>query len=372
MARRFYTHLDITGFALIGALMNPLSADPAGLGSADAGRVWYRTDTNRLMVWNGTAAIDFLSRTNHVGTQLASTISDLAATVKAYKLNEFGAAVADVSLGGYKLKDLATPTLSTDAVTKAYVDAIQDALTNGVVLKGAARVATATNTSISAPGGTLDGVSTGWVAGQHIVLLYGQTTPSQNGPWVWNGASTPMTRPSNWANGATATPGAFWAVTEGSNADLFALMTTDGTVTIGTTATAFIIRGNPASTLSSGYGTTVGAGRVDVNPGTGIVVPSTAGSAVAVDTSVVNIKKIGTIPAATSGAWSISGSTAVWNHGLGTLAVDVIVRAGTSPISGLAQGQQVELDVVATDVNNVTITLPAGPSANNWIAQASA
>ncbi|MER5671175.1 hypothetical protein [Pseudonocardia alni] len=369
MARRFYTHIDLTGFALIGALMNPVSADPSGLASSDAGRVWYRSDVNQLRFWNGTTAINVLDRAAQTGTQLASTISDLAATVKAYKLNEFGTPVADVAWGGYKITGLGAPTSAGDAVTKSYVDAIQDALTNGVVLKGAARVATATNTSISAPGSTIDGVT---MATDNVVLLYGQSTGSQNGPWLWKGASTAMVRPANWANGTTATPGAFWAVTEGTNADLFALMTTDGAVTIGTTATAFIIRGNPSTSLGNGYGTTVGSGRVDVNAGTGIVVPSTAGSAIAIDTAIVNQKRISVVPTATSGSWAVSGSTATYTHGLGTLAIDVVVRAGTSPYSGLVQGAQVEIDAVASDVNNVVLTLPAAPAANNWVIQVSA
>lgn len=38
MSRRMLTHLDLTGFALVGAMLDPRTSDPAGLGVSDAGR----------------------------------------------------------------------------------------------------------------------------------------------------------------------------------------------------------------------------------------------------------------------------------------------------------------------------------------------
>ena len=266
MARRFATSIDLTGFSLLGALLNPVSSDPAGLGTQDAGRVWFNTTTNKLMVWNGTAAIDFLARANHTGTQLASTISDLAATVKAYRLDEFAVPTVDVSLGGKKITNQADPTGPQDSATKNYVDTQLSGLSSGLVIKGSVRVATSTNVSTSAPGASIDGIT--MVAGDTILLM-GQTTASQNGPWVWNGAAAALTRPSNWANGATATPGAFWDVREGTNADLFALFTTDTAVTIGTTSATFIIRGNTGSSYTAGNGITLPGNAITVNPASG-------------------------------------------------------------------------------------------------------
>jgi hypothetical protein len=67
-------------------------------------------------------ATDPLARANHTGTQTASTISDLATTVKAYRLDEFAAPTASVSLNSQKITNLATPTANADASTKLYVD----------------------------------------------------------------------------------------------------------------------------------------------------------------------------------------------------------------------------------------------------------
>ena len=64
----------------------------------------------------------FLNRANHTGTQLANTISNLAATVLAYRLDQFAAPTAQVSLGTQKIVNLANGTLTADAVNKGQLD----------------------------------------------------------------------------------------------------------------------------------------------------------------------------------------------------------------------------------------------------------
>ena len=65
---------------------------------------------------------DPYARANHTGTQVASTISDLASTVKAYTLDEFADPAAAISMNSQKITTLATPTDNADAATKLYVD----------------------------------------------------------------------------------------------------------------------------------------------------------------------------------------------------------------------------------------------------------
>ena len=65
---------------------------------------------------------DPYARANHTGTQAASTISDLATTVKAYTLDEFADPAAAISMNSQKITTLATPTDNADAATKLYVD----------------------------------------------------------------------------------------------------------------------------------------------------------------------------------------------------------------------------------------------------------
>ena len=61
----------------------------------------------------------------------------------------------------------------------------------GLAWKDSVRVAASTNTTIASPGATIDGIT---MVANDRVLLRGQTTQSQNGIYIWNGAATPMTR----------------------------------------------------------------------------------------------------------------------------------------------------------------------------------
>jgi len=51
-----------------------------------------------------------------------SQISNFDASVKAYRLDQFAAPITSVSFGSQKITNLLTPTLTTDAATKGYVD----------------------------------------------------------------------------------------------------------------------------------------------------------------------------------------------------------------------------------------------------------
>jgi len=86
-----------------------------------------------------------------------------------------------------KVINLPTPTASGDAVPKSYVDSAIE----GLAWKDSARVSTQGNIDLSAPGATIDGIT---MSSGDRVLVRSQTTQSQNGIYVWNGASTSATR----------------------------------------------------------------------------------------------------------------------------------------------------------------------------------
>ena len=83
--------------------------------------------------------------------------------------------------------NLPSPVNSGDAATKGYADS----LFQQFQWKLACRTARATNTTVSSPGSVLAGVTMN--TGDRV-LLYGQTNASENGIYVWNGATVPMTR----------------------------------------------------------------------------------------------------------------------------------------------------------------------------------
>jgi hypothetical protein len=86
-----------------------------------------------------------------------------------------------------KVTNLPTPSASGDAASKSYVDS----LVEGLAWKDSCRVATQSNLNLASPGATIDGIT---MASQDRVLVRSQSTASENGIYVWNGASTPMTR----------------------------------------------------------------------------------------------------------------------------------------------------------------------------------
>ena len=86
-----------------------------------------------------------------------------------------------------KVINLPAPVNSGDAANKAYVDSAIE----GLAWKDSCRVGTQSNLNLSSPGATIDGVT---MASQDRVLVRNQTTQSQNGIYVWNGAAVAMTR----------------------------------------------------------------------------------------------------------------------------------------------------------------------------------
>jgi hypothetical protein len=74
---------------------------------------------------------DPYARANHTGTQTASTVSDFDTQVRTSRLDQMAAPTGSVSANSQKITNLGTPTTSTDASTKAYVDAQITALVGG-------------------------------------------------------------------------------------------------------------------------------------------------------------------------------------------------------------------------------------------------
>lgn len=353
--------LDFVGvFATRNRFEDPVSSDPTGLGSGDAGRVWFNSTSKKWKYWDGTAAIDVVARANHTGTQLASTISDFDSQVHTSRLDQLAVPTADLSINSHKLTNVTDPTNPQDASTKAYVDAALAGVASGQVTKGAVVCAATTNVSLSTPGATIDGVT---MSNPMTILLTGQTTGSQNGPYVWTGASTALTRATNWDTSGEAVLGSYWVVEQGSHADSYALLTNDTAITLGTTTPAFtFISGGTTYTGTAPI--VVSGGAISINQGSGI---TNSGGNLIVDTAVVGTKKTGVIPTATTGIVTVSGAVVTINHGLGNYAPSVTIAAYTSPYTGYSQGDIPLTGAVATDANNVQVTLPAAPASNNWV-----
>ena len=86
-----------------------------------------------------------------------------------------------------RIQNLPAATASGQPVT---YDQLNSAI-EGLAWKDSVRVASAANLTISGPGATIDGIT---MVVNDRVLAKDQTTGSQNGIYVWNGAAIPMTR----------------------------------------------------------------------------------------------------------------------------------------------------------------------------------
>ena len=86
-----------------------------------------------------------------------------------------------------KAINLPTPSASGDAASKSYVDS----LVEGLAWKDSCRVATQSNLNLASPGATIDGIT---MASQDRILVQSQSTASENGIYVWNGAAVAATR----------------------------------------------------------------------------------------------------------------------------------------------------------------------------------
>ena len=87
--------------------------------------------SNTAAISLGKLATDPLARANHTGTQTASTISNFDTQVRTSRLDQMAAPTAAVSANSQNITNLATPSISTDAATKGYVDTEINALIGG-------------------------------------------------------------------------------------------------------------------------------------------------------------------------------------------------------------------------------------------------
>jgi hypothetical protein len=171
---------------------------------------------------------------------------------------------AAISMGNYQINNLATPTASTDAATKAYVDQTAQGLTYKAPCHAATAGANLT-TAGSAPS-TLDGVA---LSLNDRVLVKDQTDATTNGIYVVStlGSGTNGT----WARSADANSstnlasGDFVLITAGTvNSDTGYVLATNGTITPGTTSQSWVLISGAGSytaqNINSG-GTGVFAGR---------------------------------------------------------------------------------------------------------------
>jgi hypothetical protein len=141
------------------------------------------------------------------------------------------------SMGGNLLTNVGTPSASTDAATKSYVDTAISNLSNLFDSKGSVRAASVANVTLSNPGtAVFDGVTL--TSGDRLFLRV-QTATAENGIYVFSGSGSALTRAVDM-DAWSEIPGALFAVEEGATyADTIWLCTANSGGTLGTTSIPF-------------------------------------------------------------------------------------------------------------------------------------
>ena len=221
---------DIDGGAIDGATIG---------GNTPAAGTFTTLTGNSLAVDNVSVDTNTISTTNSNGDLILSPNGTGTVTVPSGYKNRSG-------FGANSL------------VSKEYVDAVKV----GLDFKDSVRVASTANVTISGPGAAIDGVT---LSSGDRVLLKDQSTASQNGIYVFNGAASAMTRATDADADAEVTSGMFVFVEAGTvNADNGFVLTTDGTITVGSTSLAFA-QFSGAGQITAGDALTKTGNQLDVN-----------------------------------------------------------------------------------------------------------
>jgi hypothetical protein len=242
-----------------------------------------------------------------------------------------------------KVINVPSPSAAGDAVPKSYVDSAVE----GLAWKDSARVGTQSNINLASPGATIDGVT---MASQDRVLVRNQSTQSQNGIYVWNGASTALTRSLDASTFAELEQ-AIITVEEGTDAGTTWRQTqVNGTIDVSNVLfTSFAAAAPAASETTAGIAEL--ATQAEVDAGTD-------------DARIVTPLKLanwsGRLRKVSTSIGDGSATSYVVTHNLNTR--DVIIRV--FPNSG--EYDDVEVDVQRTSTTTATLVFATAPASNAY------
>jgi hypothetical protein len=363
MAQKFLTNIDLNKNQLINASFEVLATDP----STDLfdGRMYFNSADGVIKVYDSTAAawrkivagIGSAAGVISGGSQASSltivessgqiTITPNLATsasaglMTAADFTKLGNATSEATADRLVIRDgsgqakFGTPTDDAHAATKAYVDAAR----SGLDVKQSVRAATTAAVLLASGlenGDAIDGVT---LATGDRVLVKNQGTASENGIYVVQ-ASGAAVRATDFDGTGEVSGGAFTFVEEGTvNADSGWVVTSNGAITVGTDAIAWV-QFSGAGQITAGDGLTKTGNTINaVGTADRISVSSDAIDIASTYAGQNTITTLGTI------------TTGVWN------GTDVAVTDGGTG-SSTAAGARTNLGI-ATSAGTSTTSTPA-------------
>jgi len=367
MAQKFLTNLDLVQNQIQNASFEVLADDPA-TGNFD-GRLIYNSTEGVIKVydsgipgWRRHVMTISSGGAHSTGLTIVESNGDITITpnlatsasagfLSASDFTKLGDATADATAGKLVIRDnngnakVATPTDSAHIATKGYVDAARQ----GLDVKQSVRAATTTAVLLASDleaGDVLDGVT---LAANDRILVKDQggagVAHVDNGIYVVQASGAPV-RASD-ANGTVDTgelkPGAFTFVEEGTaNADKGFVVSTNGSITVGSTAIAWT-QFSGAGSFTAGDGLSQSGNTINVN----VVANRTAitGDAVDIASTYVGQASITTLGTITTGVWN-GTDVAVADGGTGAstaadartnLGIKTSATAATTSVSTLSR-----------------------------------
>lgn len=387
MATKFLTNIDLNQNQLIKSTFEKLSTDPSS--GLFEGWVYYNTTTHTLRIYDGGAWRTFLDGIATAGSSsVALTItesggqvtvtpnlatSSTAGVMSASDKTKLDDATSDATAGKLVIRDgsgnikVATPTEDAHAATKAYVDAAR----SGLDVKQSVRAATTAAVLLASGlenGDAIDGVT---LATGDRVLVKNQSTASENGIYVVQ-ASGAAVRATDFDGTGEVSGGAFTFVEEGTvNADSGWVVTSNGAITVGTDAIAWV-QFSGAGQITAGDGLTKTGNTINA-VGTADRITANADS-IDIASTYAGQSSITTLGTVTTGTWDATtvavtaGGTGVESftdngvvYGNGTSALDVtsagtehqVLRAGSGGVPAFGA---VDLSQTAATTNSLLIS----------------
>ena len=382
MAQKFLTNIDLNQNQLINASFEVVGTDPSS-GNFE-GRLIYQSTTDTIKVYangawrslphtivsgGGAGIAEALTVSESNGTitlTLAVADTDSAGLLPAAMWQMLTDATSDATASKLVKRDasgnakVATPTDAAHIATKGYVDSARQ----GLDVKASVRVATTAAINLASDleaGDTIDGVTL--VAGDRV-LVKNQGTASENGIYVAvaSGAASRSSDANGTADTGELTSGTFTFVEEGTvNFDSGFVISTDGTITVGTTGITWT-QFSGAGSFEAGDGLSKSGTQVNVN----VTSNRTAITADAIDISAnyVGQSSITTLGTITTGVWN-GTDVAVEDGGTGAsdaasartnLGIKTTAGAVTTSTSALARIAKQGCAASVTGVSTTTVT----------------
>ena len=387
MAQKFLTDINLNQNQIVNATFEVLAVAPES-GNFE-GRMYFNSATDSIQIYgNGawrkvvnsvtkggsyTDAITISEANGVVTLTLNLATAEAAGLLTAAFFTDLTNATSAATINTLAKRDgngnisVATPTADGHAATKGYVDAAR----SGLDVKQSVRVASVAPVAIASAleaGDIIDGVTL--VAGDRV-LLKDQSTASENGIYVAV-ASGAASRATDADSSAEVTTGMFTFVSEGNtNADNGFVLTTNDTITLGTTGLTFV-QFSGAGQITPGTGLTKTGNTINAI-GTADRITANEDSIDIASTYIgqSTITTVGTIAYGTWDATTVAvtaGGTGVESftdngvvYGNGTSALDVtsagtehqVLRAGSGGVPAFGA---VDLSQTAATTNSLLIS----------------